>query len=99
MFAVIETGGKQISVNKDDIIYVEKLDQPEGQEVIFDKVLFANGNFGKPYIEGASVKGLIEKQGKQAKINVIRYRAKSNLRRSQGHRQPYTRVKILEINA
>ena len=100
MYAIIETGGKQIKVEQDAVIYVEKLDVNEGETITFDKVLFANGKIGKPYVEGASVTGVVEKQGKGKKITIIKYKPKkSSTRRKQGHRQPYTRVKITAIVA
>ena len=100
MYAIIETGGKQIKVEQDAVIYVEKLDVNEGETITFDKVLFANGKIGKPYVEGASVTGVVEKQGKGKKITIIKYKPKkSSTRRNQGHRQPYTRVKITAIEA
>ena len=100
MYAIIETGGKQIKVEQDAVIYVEKLDVNEGETITFDKVLFANGKIGKPYVEGASVTGVVEKQGKGKKITIIKYKPKkSSTRRKQGHRQPYTRVKITAIEA
>ena len=100
MYAIIETGGKQIKVEQDAVLYVEKLDVNEGETITFDKVLFANGKIGKPYVEGASVTGVVEKQGKGKKITIIKYKPKkSSTRRKQGHRQPYTRVKITAIEA
>ena len=100
MYAIIETGGKQIKVEQDAVIYVEKLEANVGDTVVFDKVLFANGQIGKPFVEGATVKGVVEKQGKGKKITIIKYKAKkSSTRRKQGHRQPYTAVKIESIEA
>ena len=100
MYAIIETGGKQIKVEQDAVIYVEKLDVNEGDTVTFDKVLFANGKIGKPYVEGATVTGVVEKQGKGKKITIIKYKAKkSSTRRKQGHRQPYTQIKVTAIEA
>ena len=99
MYAIIETGGKQIKVEKDAVIYVEKLEANEGDKVEFDKVLFADGKIGKPF-EGAKVTGVVEKQGKGKKITIVKYRPKkSSTRRKQGHRQPYTAVKIEAIEA
>ena len=78
MYAIIETGGKQIKVEQDAVIYVEKLDVNEGETITFDKVLFANGKIGKPYVEGASVTGVVEKQGKGKKITIIKYKPKKS---------------------
>lgn len=97
MFAIIETGGKQLLVKQDDIIFVEKLEGKEGDVVTFDKVLLIDQKVGKPFLEGASVTGVIEKQGKQKKIIVFRHNHKSTHRRKYGHRQPYTRIKITEV--
>lgn len=97
MFAIIETGGKQLIVKKDDIIFVEKLAGEVGTSVVFDKVLFVNKKVGKPYVKQASVSGVIEKQGKQRKIVVFRHNHKSTHKRKYGHRQPYTRIKITEV--
>jgi large subunit ribosomal protein L21 len=100
MFAVIETGGKQVRVEAGQSVYVEKLEGKEGDEVVFDKVLLIDGDslkVGNPFIKGASVKGKIEKQGRDAKIVVFKYRAKVNYRVTHGHRQPYTKVTVTDI--
>ncbi|CRH46038.1 50S ribosomal protein L21 [Mycoplasmopsis arginini] len=97
MFAIIETGGKQLIVKKGDVIYIEKIDGNEGETVLFDKVLAIEDKIGAPYLETASVLGTIEKQGKAKKIVVYRHNAKSTHKRKLGHRQPYTRVQITEI--
>ena len=97
MKAVIETGGKQYLVSENSVIYVEKLDVESGKTVTFDKVLMLDGKFGTPYVEGAKVTGKVEKHGKQKKIIVYKYRQKTNYRRRQGHRQPYTKVTITSI--
>ena len=97
MFAIIKTGGKQIIVKKDDTIFIEKIEGKEGDKVNFTEVLMINETLGKPFIEGASVSGVIEKQGKQKKIIVYRHIAKSTRKKKYGHRQPYTRVKITEV--
>mgnify|MGYP000979029932 CR=1 FL=1 len=103
MYAVIETGGKQYRVSTGDTIYVEKLDVNEGDEVVLDRVLLVNQDgktqVGKPYIEGAKVVAKAEKQGKQKKIIVFKYKAKKNYKKKQGHRQPYTKLLIESITA
>ncbi|TPI01315.1 50S ribosomal protein L21 [Mycoplasma struthionis] len=96
-FSIIETGGKQIIVKPGDVIYIEKIEGVEGDQVVFNKVLAIDEKIGTPFIKGASVLGTIEKQGKAKKIVVYRHNAKSTHKRKLGHRQPYTRVKILEI--
>ena len=97
MFAIIKTGGKQIIVKKDETIFVEKIEGKKGDKVTFSEVLMVGENLGKPLVKGASVSGVIEKQGKQKKIVVYRHNAKSTHKRKYGHRQPYTRVKITEV--
>lgn len=97
MFAIIKTGGKQLLVNKDDVIYIEKIEGKEGDKVSFNEVLMHGEKLGKPFLEGTTVEGVIEKQGKQKKIVVFRHNAKSTHNRKYGHRQPYTRVKITGV--
>jgi len=103
MYAIIKTGGKQYKVAEGEVIYVEKLDAEAGDAVTFDEVLavVADGDVkvGKPVVEGAKVTGKVEAQGKEKKILVFKYKAKSNYRRRQGHRQPYTKVVIEKIEA
>ncbi|HLS52369.1 MAG TPA: 50S ribosomal protein L21 [Tissierellaceae bacterium] len=101
MYAVIETGGKQYRVEEGDILQVEKLDVKEGETLEFDKVLLVSKEdellAGRPYVEGAKVVGSVLEQGKGKKIVVYRYKAKKNYSRKQGHRQPFTKVKIEKI--
>mgnify|MGYP005750741543 CR=1 FL=1 len=102
MYAIIETGGKQIKVEEGQVIYIEKLDATEGDVVTFDKVLFVGGEtvkVGSPVVEGASVTAKVEKQGRAKKLTVFKYKAKKNYRKKQGHRQPYTKVTVEKINA
>ncbi|MBQ9181151.1 MAG: 50S ribosomal protein L21 [Bacilli bacterium] len=97
MKAVIETGGKQYYVEVGSVIYVEKIDAEAGSEVKFDNVIMANGTVGHPYLN-ASVSGKVIKHGKSKKIKVFKYNAKKKYRRTQGHRQPYTKIEITSIN-
>ena len=101
MYAVIETGGKQVRVEVGQTIYVEKLDANEGENFTFDKVLMVGGEslqVGNPYLNGVTVDATIEKQGKQKKIIIFKYKPKKKYRRKQGHRQPYTKLTINSIN-
>ena len=101
MFAIFETGGKQYKVNEGDILFIEKLDQPEGASVTFDKVLaLSKGDSftaGAPYVDGASVVANVVKNGKSKKVYVFRYKAKKNENKKIGHRQPYTKIQINKI--
>ncbi len=102
MYAIIETGGKQIKVEAGQEIYVEKINADAGEVVTFDKVLFVGGEavkVGAPFVEGATVTAKVEKQGRQKKVTVFKLKAKKNYRRKQGHRQPYTKLVVEAINA
>ncbi len=102
MFAIIETGGKQYKVQYGDVIYVEKLDAADDSTVTFPVVAVFGENetkVGTPYVEGASVTGKVVKTGKGKKITVFTYKAKKNVKRKMGHRQPYTKVQIEAVNA
>lgn len=94
MLSIIESGGKQYLVKKGDRIQVEKLDAEAGKSITFSKVLFQDGTVGKPFISGASVAGKVLRQGRGAKIHVLKFRAKSKYRRKIGHRQAYTEIEI-----
>ena len=100
--AIIVTGGKQYRVCEGDVIFVEKLEGEAGSSLTFDKVLaVVDGEictFGKPYIEGATVTANLVKTGKAKKVRVYKMKPKKGYRRTQGHRQPYTKVQIESIN-
>ena len=98
MKAVFVTGGKQYYVSEGDTIYVEKLAAEVGSTVTFDEVLFVDGVAGNPTVKGASVECKVEKQGKNKKIIVFKYRPKKKYRKKQGHRQPYTKLVVTKIN-
>ncbi len=101
--AIIVTGGKQYRVAEGDVIFIEKLDAAAGESVKFDQVLAVidgdTASFGKPVLKGASVVANVVKNGKSAKIRVYKMKPKKGYRRTQGHRQPYTKVQIETINA
>ena len=103
MFAVITTGGKQYKVNEGDTVFVEKLAAEDGAEVVFDKVLVAGEGadvkVGAPTVDGAKVTAKVVKSGKSKKITVFTYKPKKNEKRKMGHRQPYTKVEIVKIEA
>ena len=96
MKAVIETGGKQYTVEVGTVLYVEKLDVEAGKTVKFDKVLMVDDKVGTPYLS-ATVTAEVEKHGKNKKIKVYKYNQKKNYHKTQGHRQPYTKVVIKKI--
>lgn len=103
MYAVIKTGGKQYRVAEGDVLKVEKLNAEAGSEVVFDEVLTVVNDtdvkIGQPVVEGAKVTAKVVEQGKGEKILVFKYKAKSNYRKRQGHRQPFTKVEISKIEA
>ena len=97
MKAIIETGGKQYTVEEGTELFIEKIEGKEKDKVTFDKVLMLDGKVGRPYVDGAKVTGEIVKQGKQRKIKVFKYMPKKNYHKTQGHRQPYTKVVIKSV--
>ena len=97
MKAIFETGGKQYYAEKGTVLYIEKLDAEAGTEVVFDKVLMLDGVVGRPFVSGATVKGTVVKHGKNKKIKVFKYNPKKKYRKTQGHRQPYTKVEITSV--
>jgi len=103
MYAVLSTGGKQYKVEEGDVLRIEKISGEVGTAVSFDKVLmFSDGEkvrVGTPLLDGISVSGRIVEQDKAKKILVFKYKRRKNYRRKQGHRQPYTAVKIDSITA
>ena len=103
MYAIIKTGGKQYRVSEGDVITIEKLDVAAGGTVSFDEVVTVvkdgDVKVGTPLVDGAKVTGTVLEHGKAKKILVFKYKAKSNYRRRQGHRQPFTKVRIEKIEA
>lgn len=101
--AIIVTGGKQYRVAEGDVIFIEKLDVEAGETVKFDRVLAVidedKAVFGTPVVENAVVSGNVVKNGKSKKIRVYKMKPKKGYRRTQGHRQPYTKVEITKIEA
>lgn len=99
MYAIILSGGKQYKVSEGDVIRLEKLKAEVGDEVTFDAIFASDGDsvkMGKD-AEGVKVTGKVEAQDKYRKIIVFKYKSKKNERKKQGHRQPFTQVKIEKI--
>ncbi|MGI6586011.1 MAG: 50S ribosomal protein L21 [Gracilibacteraceae bacterium] len=103
MYAIIKTGGKQYMVKAGDVLTVEKLNAESGEKVMFEEVLAVGNNgelqIGNPVVAGAKVEGTVIENGRSKKIIVFKYKPKKDYRRKQGHRQPFTKVKIEKINA
>ena len=101
MYAIIESCGKQYKVAEGDVVFFEKLDAEEGKKVSFDKVVLVSDDkkveVGAPYVKGVKVEGKVLANGKGQKIVIYRYKAKKNERKTQGHRQPFTKVEITSI--
>ncbi|MFH1192287.1 MAG: 50S ribosomal protein L21 [bacterium] len=103
MIAVIKTGGKQHKIKDNEILKIAKIKGEKGEKIEFKDVLLISDDgetdikIGRPLVEGASVNAEILKQGRDKKINVIKYKRKTRYRKKSGHRQDFTKVKILEI--
>ena len=102
MYAIIETGGKQYKVCEGDIITVEKLGVEAGSDYTFENVLaVCDGDklsFGTPTVAGASVKASVIGDGKAKKVIIYKYKPKKGFHKKNGHRQPFTKLKIEKIN-
>lgn len=99
MYAVVETGGKQYKVSVDELVNVEKLEANVGEKVNLKVLMIVDGDNVKA--GDAASKSVVEAEvvehGKDKKLVVFKYKAKKNYRRTQGHRQPYTTLKIVSI--
>jgi large subunit ribosomal protein L21 len=101
MYAIIATGGKQYKVSEGDIITIEKLGLEEGESVTFDQVIAVNDGSMKVAgdVAKATVTGSVVKEGRGKKVIVYKYKRKTGYHKKNGHRQPFTQVKIEKINA
>lgn len=101
MYAIIKTGGKQYKVEQGDEIFVEKLDVNEGDSVDFTEILAISNEEGLQVgetVSAAKVTASVVKNGKGPKVIIFKYKSKKDYRKKQGHRQPYTKVKIESIS-
>ena len=100
MYAIVETGGKQYKVSQGEIINVEKLEAKVGEQVKLNVLMTVNGDKvvnGNPYVKNAEVVAEVVEHGKSDKVLVFKYKPKKNERKKQGHRQPYTALKIVSV--
>jgi large subunit ribosomal protein L21 len=101
MYAVVEINGKQYRAEQGKALTVDRIDSETGTSLSFDKVLLLSGDagvkIGTPYVEGASVKAVVESEMKDDKVIVFKYKPKKDYRRTQGHRQRYTVIQVKEI--
>ena len=103
MYAIIRTGGKQYRVQPGDVVRIERLTGAVGEKVSLGEVLFLGGDgpvrLGSPVLEGATVSGTVVEQGRGDKIRVFKYKKRKHYRRTRGHRQSYTAVRIDAVQA
>lgn len=101
MYAVVEINGKQYRAEQGKALTVDRIDVEAGSSVMFDKVLLLSGDtgvkVGNPYVEGVSVKAVIDSEIKADKVIVFKYKPKKDYRRKQGHRQRYSVLTVQEI--
>jgi len=103
MYAIVEVGGRQHIMGPDDVVKVDRLDGEHGDEVMLDKVLAIRDDdgelrVGRPYLEAASVTARVVQQGRERKIQVVKFKAKKRYRRKHGHRQAFTALQVVEIS-
>jgi len=103
MYAVIKTGGQQFRVSPGQKLKIEQIPADIGQEITLDQVLSVGEGdtikIGTPYVSGAVVKATVLAQGRHKKIKVFKMRRRKGYRRTQGHRQPYTELRIDAVEA
>ena len=103
MYAIVRTGGKQYRVEPGDTIYVERIEAPVGETVGLDDVLLVGGDqgaqLGAPRLASARVVGRVVEQGRDAKVRVLKYKKRKHYRRTRGHRQSYTALRIERVDA
>ncbi len=104
MYAIIEDSGSQIKVAKGDVLQLDHRPVDDGAEIVFDRVLLTSdaagqATLGRPYIEGASVRGKVLRHELGEKLDVYKFTRRTGYRRKTGHRQPYIAVEITDIKA
>ena len=102
MYAIIRTGGKQYRVEPGDVVRLELLDAEVGASVTLDDVLLVGGDdtqVGAPRLENAAVVGTVVEQGRDRKVRVFKHKRRKQYRRTKGHRQSFTAVKIERVEA
>jgi large subunit ribosomal protein L21 len=103
VYAIVRAGGKQYRVEQGDTIYVERLETPVGETVKLDEVLLVSGEagtkVGSPRVAEAAVLGTVLEQGRDHKIRVFKYKKRKHYRRTRGHRQSFTALRIDAIQA
>jgi len=103
LYAIVKTGGKQYRVEPGETVYIERLESPVGERVTFGEVLLVGGEgetrVGAPRLDGVAVVATVVEQGRDHKVRVFKYKKRKHYRRTRGHRQSYTAVRIDSIEA
>jgi large subunit ribosomal protein L21 len=103
VYAIVKTGGKQYRVQPGDVVRLELLEAPVGSTVTLGEVLLLGGDsgirVGSPRVESASVEGTVVEHGRGAKIRIFKYKKRKHYRRTKGHRQSFTAVRIDKVLA
>ena len=103
MYAVIATGGKQYRVAEGDSLRVERLDEEEGAEIEFDRILLLGDGdritIGRPFVESGKVAATVKSHGRSGKVKVVKFKRRKNYLRRHGHRQHFTELEIKSITA
>jgi large subunit ribosomal protein L21 len=103
LYAIVKTGGKQYRVEAGQTVYIERLASPIGEQVRFEEVLLLGGEgetrVGAPLLTGVAVQATVVEQGRDRKVRVFKYKKRKHYRRTRGHRQSYTAVRIDAIEA
>jgi large subunit ribosomal protein L21 len=101
MYALVEIKGKQYKAEKGSLLKIDKVQEEAGKSIVFDSVLLTKDgekmSLGTPYVSGAKVKVVVEETKKDPKVNVLKYKRRKGYKRTQGHRQTYSFVRVEEI--
>lgn len=101
MYALVEIKGKQYKAEKGSVIRIDRMESEKGSSVEFDKVLMLSNDkgvkVGAPFLDGIKIQATVEDQIRDKKVVVFKYKKRKNYRRTHGHRQPYTVIKVNEI--
>ena len=101
MYAIVEIAGQQFKVEKDQQIFVHRLDAKTGSKISFDKVLLTDDNgkvsIGKPFLAKSTIEGVVKSQGRDKKVNIIKFHRRKHYKKQAGHRQSFTQVEITNI--
>jgi large subunit ribosomal protein L21 len=102
MTVIFEDRGRQYTADKNDVLYIDKINKNENDTIEFDKILFFKDNedvkIGTPYLEKGKIKATVLKNLRDDKVIVFKFKRKKNYKRTKGHKQPYTMIKIDDIN-